>query len=776
MSAGSLTTWLSDLASRDALIAAWRRAPNDPLLDYETGVLAAAARSCRTRTPITISMPGGRSRLPLLTAVHAAALQLSGFPSPLASREVGPVALVTSQVVRRAELTALDAAGVPVSPALHAARLRADQLVAPLPAGRPTQQTASQRLLLVSAFSRWVPPAISPTVAVIDATDEPPRFTVDAVAWAQACGAIPVLFADIARQQWLDSSVTYPCGWSHILGCCADTGTGVAALARVRGHAAVVASGAVPGLSDAVVFLAAARRRGQLPPALIEASTLWRRLDELVVPVVTYDAACPRWHTPTLSERIEDLLAVRAEDFPRGWRTWAQTGWAGIKEGIAAASRSLSEHNAKAAMLAEAVDADLRAGLAVDIALPSRVARDALSWHLAEVGVPLTSDGGLVVRSLADVGAWEPPRATLLSAPPGRVLRHRITGADLGPLNVLCYDHEVAHLRRLLLDLLDEPEEAGGPVQRLLPPALRMAFTMPVLRPAVVLSTAPAVLGPTVHSDVTLAHLADAADMASLAALNTPEQEHVPDLPDESEIPLGFGPDDRQAPPRLAVALQLTVSSSTGGPLTVVHVPADGTVARILAGVIRRIPSRDLQPGMLLVGLDGLTPFDRLRPLLPEARGSVTRILLAAWDQALTVSLQRVGGPASLANALSQGRNRISVSAVATWANEDRIGPREPANVTGVGVLAGHPLVIGHGHAIAIAMKRLRQLHQSIGRLVASAGSLDTEAAEELAGLLGPDALSILAETVIYRLVAIGEITKVPYSTLYGASPCRTSP
>ena len=53
-------------------------------------------------------------------------------------------------------------------------------------------------------------------------------------------------------------------------------------------------------------------------------------------------------------------------------------------------------------------------------------------------------------------------------------------------------------------------------------------------------------------------------------------------------------------------------------------------------------------------------------------------------------------------------------------------------------------------------MRHLRELHQAIGRLVASPGGLDAEAAAELERLLGPDALSILAEIVIYRVVAVG--------------------
>lgn len=773
VSTRTLAAWLSETASGDALLAAWQAAACRPLAGYETSALAAAARAAKAGTAITIGMPGGRSRMPLLAAVHAAALRLPGFPSPFSSRDAGPVALVTTQVVRRAELADLDAAGVQVSPALHPARLRADRLLAPLPGGQPIPQDRQHLLLLVGASARWVMPERPPTVVVIDAADEPWQFAVDAAVWARSCGATPVIFVDIARRTWLEDSITYPCGWSQILVTSPKDATGVSALAPVRGHAVVLAAGPLPGLSSSAALLAAARRRGPLPPMLTEASVLWRRLDELVVPVTVYDAACPRWHTPTLSERLEDLLEVRARDFPPGWRTWAQTGWAGIKEGLASARAEISAGKAKSTLLTKAVDADVRADLAVDVAVPSRTARDALIWHLADAGVPIPADGRLIVRSLADAGPWEPPRATLLTAPPARVLRHRITGADVGSLSVLCYDHETTPLQRVLCDTLDEPESVDGPAHRLFPPALKLTPILPSQRPAVVLSSAPSVQDTGRPDGRSLPQLADATDIAGLTALKGPVQEPTGDLPDEDDaIPPVPGATRRHAPRGLVAAVPLTVLSLNGGPLLVVHVPADGTAARILDGTVRRIPVREVLPGMLVAGLDGLTPFDRLRPLLPEARGPVTRMLLAAWDQALGTALQRAGGPAALARALGT----VSVSAVADWDDEARIGPRDAANVARVGEIAGHPVVAGHGHAIAVTMRRLRQLHQAIGRRVASPGSLDADAADELERLLGPDALSILAETVIYRVTVVGAITMVPGTTMYQPSPVPGQP
>ncbi len=777
MNGGTLAAWLRKAAASDALLAAWHSALGQPLAEYEIGALAAVARAGKTGTPITIATPGGRSRLPLLAAVHAAALRLPGFPSPFSCRDRGPVALVTTHVVRRAELAGLDASGVPVSPALRPARLRADGRVAPLPAGRPAPQNPEHLLLLAGPSARWVTPTLPPTIVVIDAADELWQFAVDGVAWARACGATPVVFVDIARRSWLQDSVVYPCGWSAILAAVPADGDELAALAPVRGHAVVLAAGAMPGLSAAAALLADARKRGPLPPVLIEASVIWRRLDELVVPFAAYDATCPRWHTPTLSERLEDLILKRAADFPRGWRIWAETCWAGVKEGLAAARATLDTGNVKAALLTEAVDADLRAGLAVDIALPSRTARDAVVWHLADVGVPIPVDGRLMVRSLGDAGAWEPPRASVLVAPPAMMLRHRMVGADVGPLSIMCYDHEVGPLRRMLGDALNEPTIVRGPVRRLLPRALDLQADLWARRPAVVLSAAPATERPSRADARRLPHLADAAEIAGLSGLRMPRPEVALDLPeDDGEGIAAPGRADQPGTPGLTAAIPLTVACSDGGPPLVVHVPADSMAVRILDGAVGRLPVLDVLPGMLLADLDGLTPFDRLRPLLVEARGPVARLLLTAWDQALTTARQRSGGPASLARALASGGARISASAVAAWADHDRIGPQQAANVTRIGDLAGHPVVAHHGRAIADVMRHLRLLHQAVGRIVASPSGFEGEAAEELERLLGPDALSILAATVIYRVVAVGAATAVSRQTLYVTSPAAGDP
>lgn len=770
-----LRAWLLKLSARDALLAAWHFASDRPTAVYENEALALAARGGKTRTSVTIATPSGRGRLPLLAAVHAAALGLPGFPSPFSDMDLGSVALVTRQVIRRAELAQLDAAGVPVSPALHPGRLRADRLVAPLPGGKPIHQRTSHRLLLVGPSAAWVTPTLPPSTVVIDAVDEDHEFIRGAVEWAATLGATRVTFVDIVRRQWSSNDVVYPCGWSAIISGVAPDGDPLGALAPVRGHAAVLGAGARTDLAASAILLADARRHGGLPPALVEASVLWRRLDELVVPIADYDAACPRWHVPTLTERLEDLALIRASDFPRGWRTWAQACWAGIKEGLASASAALESDNVKARLLVDAVDADLRDGLAVDVALPSRTARDALTSHLAEVGVPIPVDGRLILRSLADVGAWEPPRATLLPAPPGAAMRHRMTGADAGPLSILCYDHELSPLERSLRAVLEEPLTLLGDTRQLLPSAAGLSVEMEAQRPDVVISVAP-FARPARHdgTSAALSHLADALEIAGMSAWEAADDETPqPDLPEADLVDAPAGKSDsRQQRTGLVTAVTLTVASSSDDEaLLVVNVLADGTVMRLLDGALRRTPTFEISPGMLVTALDGVTPFDRLRPLLLEARGPVTRLLLTAWDQALSLALAATGGHTALAKALAVDGATVTSSAVAEWGDADRIGPQDADNVSRIGRLARHPVVAENAIAITVVMQKLRQLHQAVGRAVAKPGEISQDAAGELDQLLGADAFSVLAEIVVYRVLKVGEPITVKRGELYAARP-----
>lgn len=67
-------------------------------------------------------------------------------------------------------------------------------------------------------------------------------------------------------------------------------------------------------------------------------------------------------------------------------------------------------------------------------------------------------------------------------------------------------------------------------------------------------------------------------------------------------------------------------------------------------------------------------------------------------------------------------------------------------------------MVADNAPAIAEAMQQLRLLHQRVGRAVVASVGGDAGGLDELETLLGPDALTIVHETVIYRVLHVGEL------------------
>jgi hypothetical protein len=719
----------------------------------EVNSLALAALGIKAAQDVTIAVPGGRSPMPLLAAVHGAALQLPGYPSPFSPRLLGPVVFATRQSVRREELRALDAAGVPVSPALHPVRLRPDGLCVPLTGGRPREVGPTNRLVLTRHFAPST--QLRPAAVIVDAVTEDDAFLGAAANWAHDMGATVVFFEDAARRRWPEQAIKYSCGWAarHTE---PTLGSAMMVSAADRGHAAVIHAGPQHHLAKAAALLSDARKTGRpLPPVLVSAAVLWRRLDELSVPLSHYDAACPRWRTPTLSERLDDLAVIRSADFPDGWRTWAEMCWAGVKDGITGARDELSALSAKAAIIAEVVEAEH----AMDFVLPSRIMRDAMVQYLAAAGIVCRfDDDHFQVRSLGDPDRWGQPRPTLLVSPPVSALRHRLTAGDIGLLNVLSYTHEINALRAALRQNLDELTTPSGQIDRLVPPGLVLEIDAVAEVPEVVLTSVVAPTGENqrrVPSLVTHQNKADSAILAALTADSGPSE-----IPDEALEDLDIGPTGADAV--ASAVVPLSVISLIDDHHYNIDVPVHRHVLRIVGQKATYVPILNVVPTMLIADLAGPTAFERLRSLLLETRSAITRMLLAEWDQALDTAVRCCGSVAALAQRLAEHGSTISASAVASWFGADRIGPRDPRHVAHVGNLAGHPVVEHNAAAIAEAMRQLRIRHQYIGKAIVGVIAGDDETTDELETLLGPDAVSVVQETAVYRVTAVGPITESP--------------
>ena len=750
----SLDTWLETQASNDMLLLAWQRSGRHPLSAYEVHTLAAAALGPKTASRVNITMPSGHSRMPLLAAVHAAALQLAGFPSPFSPRQRGVVALATKRTVRRTELLDLDASGVPITPALRPVRQRQDGMVVPLHGGRPRPLELANKLLFIRDFS--IPPPPTVVTLLVEGTDQNDVFLAAAEHWAtrHAIDSI-VVFDDITRYRPMPSSVPIAAGWSQAL---ANGTPEDQEQARLRGHATVLDAGQFPELVKSAALLADARRRGELPAILVEASTLWRRLDELVVPINDYDAMCRRHNTATLSERITELSTVRAEDFPANWNQWAQSSWAGIKERLIRASENLAAHNTKGDLLVALIDQELRAGHNIDVALPSRTAREALQRHLDNAGVIRSFNGGLTMRSLRDVETGDPAPVTILISPPSAALRYRLTASDVGLLIVLAYRHEIANLRRALTKNLAEGAQTKQ-VLTFLPPALRVTIEARPSPEVLLLQPESVQSKRRLRSDV--GTLARKIDLAALQALQSLEDHVDVELPDDdlNEQETEDVEQGRDATTGYAGKVVIYVRSRATEATKRLVLPGRKPVMRLLNRVAITISAQDLAEGMLVAGLDGPTPFQRLRPLLVEARGMGPRILMVAWECAVDAALERFAGPVGLHAAMVAKGSTVGTAAVAKWVDEDRLGPRNPADVARIGQLAGHPMVVDHATRIADVMRDLRVLHQAVGRLIGDVVTSDDEAIASLGQLIGDDAISILQEIVVYRVLAINKIT-----------------
>lgn len=709
------------------------------------------AYASKQQKHIAIGHPGGRARMPLLAAVHLAALQLDGYPSPFTPTRRGPVVFVTRQFVRRDELLNLDAAQVPISPALRTVRMRPDGSVVPIAGGRARVLAPENKLVVVNRLPES--PVASAAAVVIDGATEGVEFAESAIEWATLTEAPVCVFEDSARRRWPNGALTYSSGWAEVARH-AEPDSDAFLMATRRGHAAVLSAGSQPGLARAAHLLADARGgKRALPTQLVEVSTIWRRLDELVTPLTDYDAACPRWRTPTLSERLDDVSQWRSSSFPDGWRTWAETCWAGVKEGLLDAYDGLSQLSRKAALLAQLVDHQLLAGRTVDIALPSRIARDAVLQYLAKVGVLIPTDGSLQVRSLSDVETCWRTTPTLLASPPGFALRHRLTAGDIGAINVLCYDHEIRSLSNILGQNLDELLEPSSGISNLAPRGIAMKVDAPVASPDVVIEMLQVVAGRTTGSSTRLVGFASQADAIILNAL---QASNGPiDLPDDAGSN-GYGATSLGREPTTFVPLAVA-RNSDGVPITL-NLSVRQSILRVTAGKVSRISVLDVRPSMLVADIEKPSTFDRLRSLLLETRGTVTRMLLAAWDQALAIAVRRCGSKRALSETMSERGSKVGAAAIAEWTEQDRIGPRDAGDIARIGLIAEHPVVAQNATAIAETMRQLRILHQSVGRAVVASVGSDSEGLNELETLLGPEAVTVANEATVYRVISVGDL------------------
>ena len=789
-------------------------------------MLAVAHLSMQKGTSLLIRLPGGLHRLPLLTAVMAAAESLDVPQSELsrfsgAAPPPGPVALVTERIIRRTEIDQLDAGSVPVAPALHPHRLRADGLMAPVRGGRPQLVTGFARLLFASpAVGFPLVQGVPPRVVVIDAAAEAECGWLPlARNWASTHGSIVITITDlhqgveplgntagirtgtavpeagmlprptptgeheiqwIADWPWLLRSDAPP----RRLGDQSCAGQPDTASVEARGRARLLAV-EDPGMPD----LAEARRRlsrlrdprgGPAPWPVRHAARLTRLLSELPTSTGDYDRIAPRHGGRTLRRLLDDILdADPGNDFPASWHTRVAAEWGAVRASLSVAYDALAARNPLTSVIADLAEDAYRTGQSLDIVCASRSAQEALTARLASFGTLRIEDAPLVtIRSMSTVDAAGAHQTTLLVGPPASRWEARLTAADLGRLIIVGAPADLSRVHWSLHRGYSGPSQEQSAEARRAVLAVLTGMTPDTDEASgqevlVGVTSEQAQRGPD-----GVMRLPD-PDALITAALAEPPEPADPSLDDLEAEPDGLDEDPEPGFPPLARqvrAVPLVIRSTAapeGSPPAAIFLAADTRVQRLRGDEIRLAAATSVTAGMTLIGVsepERRTLFDRARPILAGQRPQAAALLLQLWRMALDDALAASGSAAELARMLADRGASASEGAVRKWSDPARIGPIDPANVARIGKIAGSGVVAGEAARITAVMHQARIRHAKIGaalvRLAGWHASKDSHALDRAAEVLGPEITDLAAELTAWHVVAVGDQVLAPASAL----------
>lgn len=810
------------------LVEAWRTPGTGraALAASERDMLAIAHLSVQKGISLLVRMPGGLHRLPLLTAVMAAAESLD-VPQPELSRlsgaapPLGPVALISERIIRRTEVDQLHAGSVPVAPALHPHRLRADGLMAPVRGGRPRPVTGIARLLFVSPAAGFpVIQGILPRVVVIDAAAEAECSWLSlARSWASMHGSIIITIIDLhqdieplrtpasietdpavpdadmlphpaaaSRQEiqwiadwpWLLRTDAPPRRLAGQTG--ADQPDTASAQARGRAHLLAVEDPGMPDLAEMRRRIGRLRdpRGGPAPWPVRHAARLTRLLSELPTCTGDYDRVAPRYGGRTLRRLLDGILdADPGNDFPLSWHTKVAAEWGAIRAGLSTAYDALTARNPVTSVIADLVEDAYRTCQILDVVCASRSAQEALTGRLASFGTLRIEDMPLVtIRSLSTVDAAGAHQMTLLVGPPPSRWEARLSAADLGNLVVVGAAADLSRVHRSLLRAYSAPSCGQSAEARRIALAA-LTGMVPDAGEADSQEVPVSVTTEQVrHSPNSIVCLPDPGVLA-LAALAEPPEPVDPSLDDLETEPDSLGAAPEPGFPTHAGqvrAVPLVIRSAAApedSPPAAILLAAASRVQRLRGDEIRLAAVTSVTAGMTLIGVsepERQTLFDRARPILAGQRPQAAALLLQLWRLALDDARAASGSSAELARMLADRGGSISEGAVRKWDDPARIGPIDPANVARIGKIAGSGVVAGEAARIAAVMQQARIQHAKVGaalvRLAGWHASNDSLALDRAAEILGPEITDLAAELTAWYVVAVGDQVLAPASAL----------
>ncbi len=758
---------LRTAAEFQPLLMAWGTegpAGDEALSRVELDTVTVALEAIESAQDLVVRMPGGRGRLPLLAAVAAA---IDPLVRPFNPTSPGTLAFVTRDVMRRADIEALDVSPVPVAPTLNARRLRGDGLVCRSGGGGIGPLCDEYRLLFVSphVFARPTSGRIR-AVVVDDTSDPDSSLTQQAVDWARPFDVPVVAFTHLSSLS--HGSVGWPVDWPYL---------------RAYGGAAGLDPNAPPMSGTATCSVIADGRLVPLfrvratlthlfatnrpwPPALGAIARFARLLTELPVPPATFDNHVAGPPTRTLAGRraaleasSRDALAVLRDDI-----TDAQ--WTSLKQDVIASYDALAAVNHKATAIGMAIQSLIDAHRSVDVLAPSTVAAAALrTWLLRQSTDDVfnaLADGRLAVRPINEPGIWARTHATLVCALPRYRWRHRLTDGDIGQFLMCGYPPEASRLPGLFDAGIGRDAHLAEHERTR---ALDRLFGCPGR-----LEVAPITV--TVTALTTACENADVEAFDDLPLIDLPEREldttAVTDTPavlDDSEPPAGR-------------ARALIVVPVAGGDPVGVIVDETATLHRVSEHWLVPVSAADLREGMLVIGVltESRDPlFERIRPHLDRLYGPGTRTWLDSWRECLRRAVHLSGSPQSLAARLRELGATIADGTVAGWSSPYRIGPRDVANIRRVAQVSGMTRFADRASHVGRAMEAVRQLHRKIGvtlsAAIRAAAAGRSDAFDDLEVRLGIAVAELLGDVTPWRVLTVSDAGWAPQTHMWRPLP-----
>lgn len=749
------------------LVEAWKLSgsiASPPIAQVEADAVTIVIEALEACRPCVITVPGGRSRLPLLAAAIAAADPLV---RPHLGKERGTVAFVTRSAFRRTELEELHVSATPVAAALNARRLRGDGLTCRSGGGGVSELHPENHLLFASPAAGLVAPIGGRVRAVIvDDTDDPEaKLTKLANDWAEELGASIVAFNNL--------NATPPHGWSSWpIDWPAFVREGLAFGLEGRSTSAsgMAQRIVVPDTRVAPLFRARStlahlgNRAAPWPGPLAAIARFARILLDLAVPADLYDAHVSGTIARSLTRRRDELDATPPSALDGPWRDVAETDWALLKSDICSVHDALVDINYKANSLGLTVEEQLRGDDAVDVLCPTQVSACATRTWLLQGGFEgcarALEIGRLNVKAIGEPEIWDQRRWTVL---PGMVAyrhRKRLSDGDIGRLVVCCYPAEGNNLATHLDGLLNGTQTQCS---------ARRNDTLFNLLGAIGLPTPDPIKISVRSMESKLASELEPADFVDVAEMTALSAELVDELEEESEIGEFLADGNIWVKGRA-----LILEPAGGGSRVGLLVRESSTLDRVIQGRVSAVKPSGLAPGILLVGITGEDRkgiFARLRPHLDVLHGPGTRFWLELWHQTLLQALQRKGGVNALGAALRAKGATVLDSAINTWPSPYRIGPRDPNNIRRVAEVAEVPVVVENSRKVAAIMGAVRQLHREIGaRLstaLSAAGAGNNEAFDRLETQLGIGVLELLGDITPWRVEFVSDVGWVRPSSLF---------